>query len=125
MIAGRNLARVRALAPDAPFDLSPTGIHRRFAPTLSMVRVLEEKHFTWGILFNAFELRLIRRAEGFVSSYIGFDLTAMAEGTQAGLDTWKLLWALFRDDALAVDPPVLGRVAIGREHQEGVGRGWG
>lgn len=53
MIAGRNLARVRALAPDAPFDLSPTGIHRRFAPTLSMVRVLEEKQLTWGILVNA------------------------------------------------------------------------
>lgn len=50
----------------------------------------------------------------------------MAEGTQAGFDAWKLLWALLRAHALAVDPPVLGRVVLqGREHQEGVGKALG
>lgn len=123
MVAGRPLARIVAISPDAPLDLPPTGIHRRFAPSLSIVRVLEEQDLTWGILLNAFELRLIRRSEGFVSSGIGFDLTTIAEGTQAGLETWKLLWALLRNDGLAAEPPVLERVmAIGREHQEGVGR---
>ena len=75
-----TLARVRALGPDAPLDLPPMGIHRRFAPSLSMVRVLEERQLAWGILLNAYELRLIRRAEGFIASHISFDLTAIAEG---------------------------------------------
>lgn len=120
-IEGRTIARVLAIDPDAPLDLPPTGIHRRFAPSLSMVRVLEEMDLTWGIVVNAYELRLIRRAEGFVSSHIAFDLTSIAEGTQAGLDAWKLLWAVLRAEALATEPMVLERVvANGREHQAGV-----
>jgi hypothetical protein len=119
-------ARLRALAPDAPLDLPQSGLHRRFAPTLSMVRVLEEQKLTWGLLLNAYELRLMRRAEGFVASHISFDLTSIAEGSQPGYDAWKLLWALLRDEALQADPPVLERVVtLGREHQERVGEGLG
>jgi hypothetical protein len=119
-------ARLRALAPDAPLDLPPTGLHRRFAPTLSMVRVLEEQKLAWGLLLNAYELCLLRRAEGFVASHISFDLTSIAEGSQPGYDAWKLLWALLRDEALQADPPVLERVVtFGREHQERVGEGLG
>jgi len=126
IIEGKIVARVLAISPDAPLDLPPTGIHRRFAPALSIVRVLEEQKLTWGIVLNAFEMRLIRRAEGFVSSQISFDLTAIAEGTQSGLDAWKLLWALLRAEALVADPPLLERVVIyGREHQEGVGKALG
>jgi len=120
-VEGRTVARVLPIDPDAPLDLPPTGIHRRFAPSLSMVRVLEEMDLTWGIIVNAYELRLIRRAEGFVSSHIAFDLTSIAEGTQAGLEAWKLLWAVLRAEALASEPMVLERVvANGREHQAGV-----
>jgi len=121
-----TLARVRALGPDAPLDLPPMGIHRRFAPSLSMVRVLEERQLAWGILLNAYELRLIRRAEGFIASHISFDLTAIAEGGQAGYAAWRLVWALLRAEALQADPPILKRVVtLGREHQEKVGEGLG
>lgn len=121
-----SFARVRAIEPDAQLDLPPRGIHRRFAPSLSMVRVLEEQKLTWGILLNAYELRLIRRAEGFVSSHIGFDLTSIAEGSKAGYDAWRLLWAILRGDALEAEPPVLEQAAaLGREHQEKVGEGLG
>lgn len=127
MVEDRTVARVLAISPDAQLDLPPTGgMHKRFAPTLSIVRVLEEKNLTWGILLNAFELRLIRRAKGFVSSHISFDLTSIAEGTQAGFEAWRLMWALLRSEALAVEPTVLERVvAQGREHQAGVGRALG
>lgn len=122
----RPLARVRALAPEAPLDLPETGIHRRFAPSLSMVRVLEEMKLSWGILLNAFELRVILRAEGFISSHLAFDLTAIAEGGRAGFDAWKLMWALLRKDALETVPPLLEQVlTLGREHQEKVGEGLG
>ncbi len=125
-VDGRSIARVLAIEPDAPMDLPPTGIHRRFAPTLSVVRALEELNLTWAILLNAYELRLIRRAEGFVSSHVGFDLTSIAEGGQPGFDAWQLLWALLRSEALAAEPMVLERaVANGREHQAGVGAALG
>lgn len=117
----RVVARVLAIDPDAPLDLPATGVHRRFAPTLSMIRVLEEMDLTWGIIINGYELRLIRRAEGFVASHIGFDLTSIAGGTAVGLTAWRLLWATLRAEALAAEPMVLDRiVANGREHQAGV-----
>ena len=126
LVDGRPFARVVALGPDAHLDLPPLGHHRRFAPTLSIVRVLEEQNLTWGILLNRFELRLIRRAEGFISSHIAFDLTSIAAGSPAGFDAWRVLWALLRQDALANQPSVLDRiVTIGREHQEGVSRALG
>jgi uncharacterized protein (DUF433 family) len=126
LLDGRPFARIVALGPDAHLDLPPLGHHRRFAPTLSIVRVLEEQNLTWGILLNRFELRLIRRAEGFMSSHIAFDLTSIAAGSPAGFDAWRLLWALLRQDALANQPSVLDRiVAIGREHQEGVSHALG
>lgn len=125
-VEGKTVARVVTIGPDAPLDLPPTGVHRRFAPTFSLVRVLEEQSLTWGILLNAYELRLVRRAEGFVSSHIGFDLTSIAQGSQPGFEAWKLLWALLRADALLADPPVLERVVEeGRQHQEGVGKALG
>ena len=125
-IEGRTVARILPIEPDAPLDLPPTGIHRRFAPTLSMVRVLEEMDLTWGVVVNAYELRLIRRAEGFVSSHIAFDLTSIAEGTQAGLDAWNLLWAVLRAEALATEPMILDRVVTnGRDHQAGVSEALG
>jgi len=126
LVDGRPFARVVTLAPDAHLDLPPLGHHRRFAPTLSIVRVLEEQNLTWGILLNRFEMRLIRRAEGFISSHLAFDLTSIAAGSAAGFDAWRMLWALLRQDALANEPSVLERVVtIGREHQEGVSRALG
>jgi hypothetical protein len=121
LVDGRPVARVIALGPDAPLDLAPLGHHRRFAPSVSIVRVLEEQDQTWGILLNRFELRLVRRAEGFIASYIAFDLTSIAAGSPAGSDAWRLLWALLRQDAFISEPFLLDRVvSIGREHQERV-----
>lgn len=126
LIEGKTIARVITIGPDAPLDLPVTGTHRRFAPNFSIIRVLEEQNLMWGVLLNAYELRLVRRAEGFVSSYIGFDLTSIAEGSQPGFRAWQLLWALLRADALSTDPPVLERVVEeGRQHQEGVGESLG
>src|SRR5262245_27494985 len=42
-------------------------------------RVLREQELTYGLLRNAFELRLVCTAEA-LQSHIGFDLTAIAEG---------------------------------------------
>jgi hypothetical protein len=36
----RILARVLCIAPDAHLDAAPPGVHRRFAPALSLARVL-------------------------------------------------------------------------------------
>ncbi|MFC1547705.1 Eco57I restriction-modification methylase domain-containing protein [Candidatus Neomarinimicrobiota bacterium] len=126
LVDGKEIARVLCIEPEAPLDLPMTGIHRRFAPTLSMVRVLDELNLTWGIIINAYELRLIRRAEGFVSSHIGFDLTSIAEGRNPGREAWRLLWALLRSEALAAEPMVLERIVVnGREHQDGVSEALG
>lgn len=121
LVEGRPVARVLAIAPNAPLDLPPTGHHRRFAPTISIVRVLEELNQTWGILINRYYLRLVRRAEGFVASHLEFDLASIAAGSPAGFEAWRLLWALLRQDAFITDPPLLDRVvAAGRWEQEKV-----
>jgi len=95
----------------------PAGLHRRFAPTHSLVRVLREQELTYGLLLNAFERRLVCTA-GALPSHIGFDLTAIAEGGDPGLQVWKLPHALINQSALAAEPPLLDRVRkIGGEHQ--------
>jgi hypothetical protein len=116
----RVLARAVCIAPDAHLDAAPPGQHRRFAPSLSFPRVLRESGLTYGVLLNAFRLRLICVA-GTLPSSIEFDLTAIADGTYPGLDTWKLLHALLRQDALSAEPIVLDRVReIGKQHQRKV-----
>jgi len=116
----RVLARAVCIAPDAHLDAAPPGLHRRFAPSLSLARVLRESGLTYGMLLNAFELRLVCVA-GMLPSSIAFDLTAVADGTYPGLDTWKLLHALLRQDSLTAEPIVLDRVReIGKQHQRKV-----
>ena len=114
------LARAVCIAPDAHLDAAPPDLHRRFAPSLSLARVLRESSLTYGVLLNAFELRLVCVA-GTLPSSIGFDLTAIADGTYPGLDAWKLLHALLRQDALTAEPSVLDRVReVGKQHQRKV-----
>lgn len=113
----RVIARARCIAPDAHLDAAPSGLHRRFAPTQSLARVLREAELDYGILVNAYELRLVCTV-GTLPSHIGFDLTAIAEGGQPGLQAWKLMHALLRQSAFANDPPFLDLVRkIGGDHQ--------
>ena len=117
---GRPVARVVFLPPGQQFDAAPSGLHRRFAPALSLARVLREEGLTYGLLLNAVGLRLVC-VTGSLPSTIEFDLIAIAEGTYPGLDAWKLLHALLRQPALAADPPVLDRVReVGQQHQRKV-----
>ena len=44
----RVLARAVCIAPDAHLDAAPPGLHRRFAPSLSLARVLRESGLTYG-----------------------------------------------------------------------------
>jgi hypothetical protein len=75
---------------------------------------------TYGFLLNAFELRLVC-VVGTLPSSIGIDLASMADGTYPGLDAWKLLRALLRQDALTAKPSVLDRVReVGKLHQRKV-----
>jgi hypothetical protein len=123
---GKPLARVRWLAPDAPMDLPSERVHRRFAPTLSMVRVLEEENLTWGLLLNAYELRLIRRAEGFVHSSLSVDLATMVEDPEDGPRSWRLIWGLLRAGAWTTTPAVLDRAVMqAKDHAAKVGKGLG
>lgn len=113
----RKLARAVCIAPDAHLDAAPAGMHRRFAPTQSLARVLREEGASYGLLLNAFELRLVCTT-GTLPSHIGFDLTSIAEGTEPGLQAWKLMHALLKQPALSAEPPLLDRVRkIGAEHQ--------
>ncbi len=113
----RVLGRALCIAPDAHLDAAPAGLHRRFAPTQSLARVLREQDLAYGMLLNAFELRLVCTV-GILPSHIGFDLTAIAEGTEPGLQAWKLMHALLSQPVLAAEPPLLDRVRkIGAEHQ--------
>ncbi len=122
---GSPVARVRVVAPDAHLDLAPAGLHRRYAPHLSLVRVLEDQGLSWGILANAHELRLVRRAEGFIASHLALSLTDLADGSAASPDIWRLMWGLLRQQAWE-PPPVADRVvALSREHQARVGTGLG
>jgi len=113
----RVLGRAICIAPDAHLDAAPAGLHRRFAPTQSLARVLREEELDYGLLLNAFELRLVCTV-GTLPSHIGFDLTSIAEGGATGLQGWRLLHALLNQSALAAEPPLLDRVRkIGGEHQ--------
>ncbi len=116
----RVLARAVCIAPDAHLDAAPPGLHRRFSPSLSLNRVLRESGLTYGLLLNAYELRLVCVA-GSLPSSIAFDLTAIADGTYPGLDTWRLLHALLRQASLTAEPMVLDRVReVGQQHQRKV-----
>lgn len=117
---GRPVARVVFLPPGNQFDAAPAGLHRRFAPALSLARVLREEGLTYGLLLNAVSLRLVC-VSGSLPSSIEFDLITIAEGTYPGLDAWKLLHALLRQPALAAEPLVLDRVReVGKQHQRKV-----
>jgi hypothetical protein len=115
-------ARVLAIPAEASLDLPPEGLHRRFAPAHSLVRVLEQEGLTWGILLNAYELRVVRRSEGFVSSHLAFSLLDLAADLPGARDAWRLLWGLLRGDAWQQAPTLLDEVVrLGREHQQEVG----
>src|SRR5262249_13685275 len=114
---GPAVGRAICIPPSAHLDAAPSGLNRRFAPTLALGRVLREENLTYGLLLNAFELRLVC-VSGPLPSYIGFDLGTIAEKTAAGLDAWKLLHALLRQTALATVPLMLDRVRLkGKDHQ--------
>ncbi|NOT01002.1 MAG: hypothetical protein HOP29_10275 [Phycisphaerales bacterium] len=114
------MARALCVAPDAHLEAAPGGLHRRFAPTLSVARVLKEQGLDYGFVANAFELRLVC-CIGTLPSHVGFDLSTIAEGTTAGLEAWKLLYVLLRQEALVGRPRLIDLVReIGREHQQRV-----
>ena len=105
---------------------TPTSTPRRrvctagFRPRCRLTACFVSRALTYGLLLNAFELRLVCVA-GSLPSSIAFDLTAIADGTYPGLDTWKLLHALLRQDSLTAEPMVLDRVReVGQQHQRKV-----
>jgi hypothetical protein len=55
----RVVARAVCIAPDAHLDAAPPGFQRQFAASLALARVLRESGLTYGLLLNAFELRLV------------------------------------------------------------------
>lgn len=118
----KAVARVLAISAESSLDLPPEGLHRRFAPAHRLVRVLEQEGLTWGILLNAYELRVVRRSEGFVSSHLAFSLLDMADDVPGARAAWKLLWGVLRGDAWRPSPSMLDEVVrLGREHQQEVG----
>jgi type I restriction-modification system DNA methylase subunit len=118
----KAVARVLAISAESSLDLPPEGLHRRFAPAHRLVRVLEQEGLTWGILLNAYELRIVRRSEGFVSSHLAFSLLDMADDVPGARSAWKLLWGVLRGDAWRPSPSMLDEVVrLGREHQQEVG----
>lgn len=118
----KAVARVLAISAESSLDLPPEGLHRRFAPAHRLVRVLEQEGLTWGILLNAYELRIVRRSEGFVSSHLAFSLLDMADDVPGARSAWKLLWGVLRGDAWWPSPSMLDEVVrLGREHQQEVG----
>ena len=115
-------ARALAIPAEASLDLSPERLHRRFAPAHSLVRVLEQEGLTWGILRNAYGLRVVRRSEGFVSSHLASSLLDLAADVPGARGAWRLLWGLLRGDAWHPAPTLLNEVVhLGREHQQEVG----
>ena len=118
----KPVARVVVIPAESSLDLPPEGLHRHFAPSHSLVRVLERENLSWGILLNAFELRLIRRSEGFLSSHLAFSLLDLAAGTDDARAAWNLLWGMLRGAAWYPAPAVVDEVVrLGREHQQDVG----
>ena len=114
------LARAVCISPVAHLDAAPAGLHRRFAPTLSLARVLSEENLDYGLLLNAYELRLVCNV-GTLPSFIAFQLADIGEGTEPGWNAWRLLFTLLRQPALAEEPGLLDQVRkIGAEHQQSV-----
>ena len=111
-----------AISAESSLDLPPEGLHRRFAPAHRLVRVLEQEGLTWGILLNAYELRIVRRSEGFVSSHLAFSLLDLADDVPGARPAWNILWGVLRRDAWQPSPSMLDEVVrLGREHQQEVG----
>jgi hypothetical protein len=106
----KAVARVLAISAESSLDLPPEGLHRRFAPAHRLVRVLEQEGLTWGILLNAYELRIVRRSEGFVSSHLAFSLLDMADDVPGARSAWKLLWGVLRGDSWQPSPSMLDEV---------------
>lgn len=120
------IARIIAIPPDAAMDAAPEGYHRRFAPSSSLVRILEETNLNWGILVNAYRMRIIRRKEGLLTSSLEFDLSAIADAGRDGFEAWKIAWALLRDESWQAAPCVLDRiVTLGRDHMQRVNENLG
>lgn len=118
----KAVARVLAISAEASLDLPPEGLHRRFAPAHRLVRILEQEGLTWGVLLNAYELRLVRRSEGFVSSHLAFSLLDIADDVPGARPAWNLIWGLLRGDAWRPVPSMLDEVVrLGREHQQEIG----
>lgn len=59
----KTIPCVVANPAESMLDLPPEGLHRRFAPSHSLARILEHEGLTWGLLLNAFGLRLVRFVE--------------------------------------------------------------
>ncbi len=123
---GQPIARVLAIPPDAAMDAAPEGYHRRFAPSSSLVRVLEETKLNWGILVNAYRLRIVRRKDGLLTSSLEFDLSAIADAGRDGFEAWRIAWALLRNESWRAVPCVLDRVVtFGRDHMQRVNENLG
>lgn len=123
---GQPIARVIAVPPDAAMDAAPEGYHRRFAPSSSLARVLEETNLNWGILVNAYRLRVIRRKDGLLTSSLEFDLSAIADAGHDGFEAWRVAWALLRNESWQAAPCVLDRiVTLGRDHMQRVNENLG
>jgi uncharacterized protein (DUF433 family) len=118
----RPIGRLLAVPGEASLDHAAEGLHRRYAPIHTLIRILEREGLTWGILLNAFTLRVVRRSEGFVSSHLEFDLDAIAGDLTGSREAFHLLWGLLRQDAWLPAPALLDEVVrLGREHQVEVG----
>jgi uncharacterized protein (DUF433 family) len=118
----RPIGRLLAVPGEASLDHAPEGLHRRYAPIRSLIRILEREGLTWGILLNAFTLRVVRRSEGFVASHLEFDLDAIGRDLAGSREAFHLLWGLLRQDSWMAAPALLDEVVrLGREHQVEVG----
>lgn len=118
----KPIARLLAVSGEASLDHPGEGLHRRYAPTHSLVRILEREGLIWGILLNAYTLRVVRRSEGFVASHLDFDLDAIARDLAGAREAFRLLWGLLRRDSWLPAPALLDEVVrLGREHQQEVG----
>ena len=95
----RPVGRLLAVPGEASLDHAPEGLHRRYAPIHSLIRILEREGLTWGILLNAFTLRVVRRSEGFVASHLEFDLDAIGRDLAGSREAFHLLWGLLRQDS--------------------------
>ena len=95
---------------EASLDHAPEGLHRRYTPIHSLIHILEREGLTWGILLNAFTLRVVRRSEGFVASHLEFDLDAIGRDLAGAREAFHLLWGLLRQDSWMPAPALLDEV---------------